>query len=371
MTSRHDDEYDGEYDDGPDGPPAAHPSAASADEGLSTAGFGPAAYAQPAPYGRGERAQAAYGPAYEQAQPAAGPRGGSWRREAAPRRGRGKGFAIVSALLAGIAFVGFIWYSYSGGGRGALGVTEPPLIQADQSPFKIRPEQPGGLKVPHQDKLVFDRLNPGAVQQANKVERLLPPPEAPMPRPEPPPTMTPAAPPAYTVASNAPPPVLQAAPVAPAASAPQPPVPVAQPQRSPAVPVPQAAPVPTAPKPSVTPNPVAATPAPQVLKPPPVQTAPSVPASGATAATGKTGSFAVQLASVRSESEAQSEWKRLQGRFPSALGNLGLAIKRADLGPEKGVYFRVQGGSVDEARARAICSELKAQNVGCQLVRPQ
>lgn len=53
----------------------------------------------------------------------------------------------------------------------------PPIIAADTAPFKVRPENPGGMMIPHQDKLVYGRLTQGAPQP---IERLLPPPEQPM-----------------------------------------------------------------------------------------------------------------------------------------------------------------------------------------------
>ncbi|MBX9805539.1 MAG: hypothetical protein K2Y18_07295 [Alphaproteobacteria bacterium] len=53
----------------------------------------------------------------------------------------------------------------------------PPIIAADTAPFKVRPENPGGMMIPHQDKLVYGRLSQDASQP---IERLLPPPEQPM-----------------------------------------------------------------------------------------------------------------------------------------------------------------------------------------------
>ena len=76
----------------------------------------------------------------------------------------------------------------------------------------------------------------------------------------------------------------------------------------------------------------------------------------------------IQVGAVPKEADAQSEWKRLQSRHRDLLGDLGLTVVRADLG-EKGVYFRIQAGPIDEARARAICEQLKSHNVGCQLAR--
>lgn len=53
----------------------------------------------------------------------------------------------------------------------------PPIIAADTAPFKVRPENPGGMMIPHQDKLIYGRLSQDTQQP---IERLLPPPEQPM-----------------------------------------------------------------------------------------------------------------------------------------------------------------------------------------------
>lgn len=36
---------------------------------------------------------------------------------------------------------------------------EPPLVAASDVPLKRRPEEPGGMEIPHQDKMVFDLLD--------------------------------------------------------------------------------------------------------------------------------------------------------------------------------------------------------------------
>ena len=88
---------------------------------------------------------------------------------------------VVTALAALVCFGAIVWYAYSWG-TGRMASDELPLVRAEPMPEKARPEQPGGMDVPHQDKEV---LNEGtAVAEAPKVERLLPLPEIPAP-PEP------------------------------------------------------------------------------------------------------------------------------------------------------------------------------------------
>nr|WP_196242275.1 SPOR domain-containing protein [Azospirillum oleiclasticum] len=295
---------------------------------------------------------------------------GTYGHVAPPRRRRGLlGYALPVVGI--LAFAGAVVVVYGGGsGSGGIG-GGPPLIEADGTPTKLRPQEPGGMEVPHQDKLVYERLHNGTSKPS--VERLLPPPETPLPRPVvtpqlPPPLPVPT-PPGLAQVIPAPPPAAEPPAVSPATPAPAP-VP-AQTAQAPRATAPSAAPAATpAPAPRVQAAPPATAPAkpaptpaqPQTAVLPPPAAAPAKPAGGS-------GAWRVQLASVRSETEAQAEWKRLQSRYGDALGGLSMSIVRADLG-DKGVYFRVQGTGADEERAKSVCSQLKAQNVGCVVVRP-
>jgi hypothetical protein len=83
----------------------------------------------------------------------------------------------VVALLVGVgagvfAFFSFVLPSLSDGGKTVY-------IQADNSPIKTPPNQPGGMDVPHQDKLVFNSVAAPNARQ-NPPERLAPPPEEPV-----------------------------------------------------------------------------------------------------------------------------------------------------------------------------------------------
>jgi len=306
----------------------------------------------------------------------------------APNRGGRRGLLGLGMAVVGIvAFAGAILVVY-GKGDHASPDGGPPLLTADVTPMKSRPEQPGGMEVPHQDKLVYERLNERGARP--NVERLLPPPEEPLPRPvvtpqmPPPPAMPdvpavgqlPAPPPGATTtvprlpsegeapvpgvavpgadSQPVPPPVVAAVPAPPPAAAKAAPPPAAKPAPAPAA---QAAP----PKPAAPP---AQAPAPQAAKP---AAAPATPPAPAKATSG--GGWRIQLAAVRSESEAASEWKRLTSRYPGALSGLSMQVVKADLG-EKGIFYRVQGVGLDEAKAKEACAQLKAQSVGCVVVRP-
>jgi cell division septation protein DedD len=230
-----------------------------------------------------------------------------------PPRRRLRGPLLVLVVMALSA--GGLWVAYNNSQTRAPG--DVPVIQADQGTTKTRPQQPGGMAIPDQDKLVYNQ-GKGPPQ----VEKLLPPPEVPLPRPAP----------SGEEASATP--AVQAVPVSPAV----------QPPAGPAT----AAPTPAAP-------------AVAVLPPPPAP-APSVPA----AVTG----YRLQLGALRSEEAARQEWVKLKKAHGDLLGALNAAWPRADLG-ERGTYYRIQAGPIgDVAAAEHLCGELKRRNVGCILVRP-
>ena len=109
--------------------------------------------------------------------------------------------------------------------------------------------------------------------------------------------------------------------------------------------------------------------APKVAEAPPAPPppAPKTPAKEA----GTAPAYKVQLAAVRSLERAQGEWERMRRKNSDLLGNLSLSVVKADLGPEKGVVYRLRAGPVtDKAAARALCAKLARQKMGCLVVRP-
>jgi hypothetical protein len=249
-------------------------------------------------------------------------------------------------VLAGIGIFGAItWYAYEAGQRQAA-VASMPVIKGDGSPTRVRPDSPGGLNVPNQDALVLN--DPGGTPNpgGGAVEKLLPPPEAPLPRPAP-------------AAGSVPPPII-APPARPAASEPPAPVP--------------------APRSSVESQPAAPAPAPAVaaLSPPAAtaggsQTAAlpwaaKPPGSVANPAAGGAG-WRVQLAAVKSEQAAAAEWARIEKANPE-LAQLTMIPARVDLG-DRGIFYRVQAGPLaDAAAAERLCAGLKERKQGCIVVKP-
>jgi hypothetical protein len=303
--------------------------------------------------------------------------------DSAVKTGRGWG-RLLGAVFVFSAVVGFgslIAYYYVQNRDGALEPAAVPIVRADPRPTKLRPEAPGGIDVPFQNTQIYDRVGQqsagagqaGAPSAANNrpVERLLPGPEAPLPRPVPPPAPVAAIPatPDVTPPANA---VVVTPPrsLAPIALAPAPPQ-AAPPQ--PAAPQP----LPAAPSAIVAPAPVPARPAPAPTPPSSVSSPTPAPAQAAVpraaaplaAAAPASGGARIQLASLRAEADAQREWARLQRQHADVLGGLTASYPSADLG-ERGVYIRLQAGPfpIPEA-ARAACETLRARGVGCNVVR--
>ena len=77
----------------------------------------------------------------------------------------------------------------------------------------------------------------------------------------------------------------------------------------------------------------------------------------------------MHLSSVRRTGQAAAEWQRLQRAYPKLLGGLEMTVARIDLGAGRGVWFRVQGGPLERAEARARCTEFTRRGIWCALRR--
>ena len=108
------------------------------------------------------------------------------------------------------------------------------------------------------------------------------------------------------------------------------------------------------------------------LKPEP-RRAPSDPerATAASAVAPGAGGYWVQVGSGRDEKDSVALWHQLKAAHPSILGDASHAIVRADLGPGKGVFYRVHVGPYDSANAAgAVCGRLRAARADCFLIGP-
>jgi SPOR domain len=264
------------------------------------------------------------------------------QRDELPARGRSRLLTVALTLGVMLLFAGGLWFAYMqgtrhAGGGGAQTAEAVPVLRADDRPTKIRPEQPGGMPMPDQNSSLYNEK-----LAKSPVEKLLPPPEQPLPRPAPAP-ITPVRP---TAAPQIQMPPAETSPAETAAAT----------AAGPRVRAPQTA---AAAMPPAEAGPGAATA--QTAAPKPVQKAalPAEPAAGM---------VQVRLGSLRTPEEAREEWQRLKRENAELLGKLKANAVSVDLG-EKGIYYRIQAGPLDEAAAERVCTELKGRNHGCIIAR--
>jgi len=181
---------------------------------------------------------------------------------------------------------------------------DPPLITAENTPFKIVPEETEGMQTPDQDKEVFDVMSG---EQPSTDVITLPPPEQAVERPV----------------------------------------------------APQGLPNPADPDPQPTvrqPDPVVQQPAARPTPPP------------AQAATGNS-EWIVQVASLRSQAEAESTYAAIRAKNSAILSPFRSDIVRVDLA-EKGIYYRARvAGFASRADAKATCDRLTAAGQSCFVAR--
>lgn len=264
---------------------------------------------------------------------------------------------VVMTAVAG--FVSLAWYAYH---AGTQSVKDEDLIvvEADKSPMKEKPLDPGGMQFPDQDKTVFDTFS-GKQGQPPKVERVLPTPEEPM---------------AQADASGTVGFIKEEARTAPADTS-KPEQVIApdekKPDAAPAVKTPKAEEAPKKPIVSETPK---AAPA----KTPIIAEVPAVNsgtkgyvAKKETAAPAKTGSPAAggavkaQLGAYRSENEALAAWGKMIKKYPDLLSGRQRLIVKADLG-ERGTYWRLRvPGFANAIEGKSFCDKLSAKGQACML----
>lgn len=251
-------------------------------------------------------------------------------------RRRGQILTVMVSVAAIASFGSVVWWAHNqdvkAGGRGL----EPLVVQAPTTPARIKPENAGGLVVPNQDKEVFNRIAPGAVP--SQPEKLLP--VAVTPKLPATGLPLPASPPMETEAARTP------TPLQPASTT--------------------AGPTPAVNEPKVPANPPNVQPA--ANTPATTESGPSI-ASLIQNMSGPTGGWRIQVASVKNEDVAKSTWARLQSAHGEQLANLRMQAVRVDLG-DRGVWYRVQAGPLDEKQAHSVCASLKARKTDCVSVPP-
>jgi cell division septation protein DedD len=277
--------------------------------------------------------------------------------EDGPRDAGGGGQRLMRGTFVALALAGFfgvLWYAYQWG-LGDSELVELPVVAAEAGPDKVKPANPGGLQVPYQDQLVLNQDS--ATGEPVRVERLLPPPEVPLPPPEPESAApveeaavaTPAEVPAETASEEG-----AAVAIETAAGPPEPETAAEGGETAPSTEV-SAAPAPAEPAPAATAADDQAT---QAATPTATTQVAAVP-----------GSFALQLASLKSSDAAEREWARLRGAHPKLLGGLSLILQPADI-QGVGKVYRLQVGTFPSRTAAAdLCTQLKTKQQECFVVR--
>jgi hypothetical protein len=289
---------------------------------------------------------------------------------------------------------------------GSLPVGPPPVIKADTKPIKVVPPSKDSTakliqeRVPPQDdKLVTREEKPvdvqvkpagelsqeqasaqaGAAQgsalgtgviggEPKKVHTItIRPDQAGSP------AAAPAAPLASSTASNPTPPAAEdtVANAAPAAEAPP-----AAPAHAATAPAPVRHQAAARPAPRAAAAPVALANAPLSLSPSaPARAAPTHNATMRTASReaapqpARTGGYAVQISSRRSEADAEAAFRSAQAKYPNLLSGQHSVVRRVDLG-QKGVYYRSMIGPFASSEAASkLCNSLKAAGARCFVQR--
>jgi len=236
---------------------------------------------------------------------------------------------------------------------------EVPVIQADQRPIRVKPENPGGLQIAGVNNEIYSdgdtrdgaRLAPGA-EAPNPAALRAPPPEthAPeTPRPD------------LLAAARIAAPTAQApAATAPATMAPPASTTAAKPVARTAPPVPPTANTQGANTQGAATNQTAAAPKPA---PTAQRVEPPKPAAE-TPARAQGGRISVQLAAVQSQGAAQAEWVALQRRLPDLLGGRQAVFPKTERDGK--TFWRVRTtGFSDVAEARGFCERVRAKGAAC------
>lgn len=266
---------------------------------------------------------------------------------------------VIAVVVAFLTFGRFVSaYRASGG--------DAPLIKADRSPVKVRPATPGGMEVPNQDKLIYERLRES---DAARVEKLMPAPEKPaLPEDE----EDASDEIAQIIAQEEPQETPQSLEVASTTlvgedgervevmfrtiSSEQAQNRVEQAKKTIEAQKAQAAAV-------------LKSSAPAKQKPAPAKSAPEKPAAkpeAKKAAPAET--FAVQLVSTKNRDASEKEWTRLSKKHADALK--GLPHEISEIKTDKNTFYRLRTGVFDSRdKADAVCRKLKDKKQECLVVK--
>ncbi len=225
---------------------------------------------------------------------------------------------IIFLLLLVILII-TLWYLYSSANRNDNKI-ELTLIKTDETPFKIKAEDQGVPNISHQDKLVYGRIR--SDQNTPVVEHILPDPHPPLTQNK-------------DDESND-----------------------ASPMKMVEQYVPQDLELE---KPTELPTRI--TSIEELIEELPEKKL-------GLAEKGIQGSIFIQLASLKSQDMAESEWERLSKNHKDILEGLEPTIQKVDLGADQGIYYRLRTGPFENAEeAKKTCTNLKGRKVGCLVIQ--
>lgn len=261
-------------------------------------------------------------------------------REEDARRGP---LLLTAALAVFVLFLGVVWSAYNQGLRES-GRDGAPRLVPNEEPYRERPADPGGEETPDTDLEVYDRLT-GTSDEGEGPVSLRPAPEEPIEESRP-------ALRVETVDADeaANPPEEAGAEVAPRPAPARP-----QPQ-----PEPEAETRPD-PEPQVQAEPQA-----QPETRPEPEPAPSRPAAPAV---NTDGAWVVQIASFRSEADAEAAWVAFRTRFSDIASGMAPDVLGVEI-PDRGTYHRLRIAAFDSREAaQAFCSTLQSRGQDCLVAR--
>ena len=237
-------------------------------------------------------------------------------------------FGIFVGVLA-IVLVGFFMF-----GSTDEQSNEIITINATAEPVKVKPENHGGMKIPDQDKMVYNRIRTNEVN--TKVENLFPEPEQPV------------MPNILTVEDNAPTSDFVAMEEVKTFD------PLAENQNVQAVVPVVAEPVKEVKKVEQVPLNT------KVIQPKQTQTQTKKETKAPT-----TGVWSAQLMSSSNKQTVEKAWPTILAKHKALLSNMSYKIVKADIAG-KGTFYRLQVGSfTTRDKANALCKKLKAAKQDC------
>lgn len=241
---------------------------------------------------------------------------------------------LAAAFAVFVLFLGVVWSAYNQGLRES-GRDGAPRLLANSEPYRERPIDPGGTQTPDTDMDVYDRLT--GEDHSNEAVTTRPGPEEPLEESRP----------ALRIET---------------VDADQTGV---QPEPG------------TNATPDITPRPAPDRPEPQRAEPetPPAtavrepEPAPATPPAASGVAVDTSGEWVVQIASFRSQADAEAAWLAFRTRFASIAAGVAPDVAEVNI-PDRGVYHRLRiAAFASRDAAVAYCARLQQGGQDCLVAR--